>query len=97
LRSFRPKVGIPVADNTYHWPVAHERIKTEHAGAKNGGGAWMNRTEAKQAAKHRRRQEDQAAAQRQEEGKVEDQWAMANAREAICEERWRALDGDSRR
>jgi len=27
--------------------MAYERIKTEHAGAKNGGGAWMTRAEAK--------------------------------------------------
>jgi hypothetical protein len=38
--------------------MAYERIKTEHAGAKNGGGAWMTRTEAKQASKRKRRQAD---------------------------------------
>jgi hypothetical protein len=26
--------------------MGYERIKTEHAGAKNGGGAWMTRDEA---------------------------------------------------
>jgi hypothetical protein len=35
--------------------MAYGRVKTEHAGAKNGGGAWMTRFEAKRAAKHRRR------------------------------------------
>lgn len=35
--------------------MAYGRIKTEHAGAKNGGGAWMTRAEAKQAAKRKRR------------------------------------------
>jgi hypothetical protein len=38
--------------------MAYERIKTEHAGAKNGGGAWTTRTEAKQTAKRQRRQVD---------------------------------------
>jgi hypothetical protein len=38
--------------------VGHERIKTEHAGAKNDGGAWITRAEAKQSAKRKRRQID---------------------------------------
>jgi hypothetical protein len=38
--------------------MAYERIKTEHAGAKNGGGAWMTRAEAKRASKCKRRQAD---------------------------------------
>lgn len=42
--------------------MGYERIKTEHAGAKNGGGAWMTRAEAKQTAKHKRRQADKQAA-----------------------------------
>lgn len=44
------------ADNQYHLGMAYERIKTEHAGAKNGGGAWMMRADAKQTAKRKRRQ-----------------------------------------
>lgn len=36
--------------------MAYGRIKTEHSGAKNGGGAWMTRFEAKRASKRRRRQ-----------------------------------------
>jgi hypothetical protein len=36
--------------------VGYERIKTEHAGPKNGGGAWMTRTEAKESATRKRRQ-----------------------------------------
>jgi hypothetical protein len=83
----RPKVGISVADNTYHRPVAYERIKPEHNGAKNGGGAWMTRAEAKQAAKRQRRQIDAIEASAPARG-AEDHWAAANAREAICEERW---------
>jgi hypothetical protein len=75
--------------------MAYERIKTEHAGAKNGGGGWMTRAEAKQTARHQRRRADQTEAQG-EGGEVEDHWATANAREAIREERWRAFDGDSR-
>lgn len=39
-------------------PVACKSIKTEHAGAKNGGGAWMTRAEAKKSAKRKRRQTD---------------------------------------
>lgn len=38
--------------------MAYKRIKTEHAGAKNGGGAWMTRAEAKENAKRKRRQID---------------------------------------
>jgi len=38
--------------------MGYERIKTEHAGAKNGGGAWMKRAAAKQTAKHKRREID---------------------------------------
>jgi hypothetical protein len=38
--------------------MGHGRIKTEHSGAKNGGGAWMTRFRAKQASKRRRRQAD---------------------------------------
>lgn len=42
--------------------MGYERIKTEHAGAKNGGGTWMTRAEAKQTARRRRRQIDRQAA-----------------------------------
>ena len=42
--------------------MAYERIKTEHAGAKNGGGAWMTRAEAKENARHRRRRQDKEVA-----------------------------------
>ncbi len=38
--------------------MGFKRIKPEHSGAKNGGGAWMTRVEAKEAAKRQRRQED---------------------------------------
>ncbi len=41
--------------------MAYERIKTEHAGAKNGGGAWMTRAEAKRVSKRKRRQADKRA------------------------------------
>ncbi len=41
--------------------MAYERIKTEHAGAKNGDGAWTTRAEAKRTAKRRRRQADRQA------------------------------------
>ncbi len=41
--------------------MGYERIKAEHAGAKNGGGAWMTRAEAKQTAKRKRRQTDKHA------------------------------------
>lgn len=42
--------------------MAYERIKIEHAGAKNGGGAWMTRAEAKENSRRRRRQLDKQAA-----------------------------------
>ncbi len=84
------------ADNSYHSFVAHEKIKTEHAGAKNGGGAWMTRAEAKQMAKRQRRQADKAhhelASYLDKEApsteERENRWAAENAREALREERW---------
>jgi hypothetical protein len=51
--------------------LAYERIKTEHAGAKNGGGAWMTRAEAKQTAKHKRRR---AGKQETENDQTIDEW-----------------------
>ena len=36
-------------------------IKTEHAGAKNGGGHWGPRAEAKQISRQRRRAADKRA------------------------------------
>jgi hypothetical protein len=68
--------------------LAYERIKTEHAGAKNGGGAWMTRAEAKGTAKRQRRQANRAEAQQEGASELEDRWANANAREAIREEQW---------
>jgi hypothetical protein len=62
--------------------VAYERIKTEHAGAKNGGGAWMTRDEAKQAAKRQRRQADKAATQIEAQDEVSDKPEMAELPEA---------------
>jgi hypothetical protein len=41
--------------------VAYKSDKTKHAGAKNGGGVWMTRAEAKEAAKRKRRQLDKQA------------------------------------
>ena len=34
------------------------KIKTEHAGAKNGGGHWGSRSEAKKVSKKHRREKD---------------------------------------
>jgi hypothetical protein len=75
------------SDNLYHVPVVHERIKTEHAGAKNGGGVWMTRAAAKEAAKRQRHRTDEidAALSTNEHA---DRWATANAHEAIREEQW---------
>ena len=67
--------------------MANGRIKTEHVGAKNDGGAWMTRAEAKQTAKRQRRQEDEAESALSTED-CEDGWAKANARAAVQEERW---------
>lgn len=38
--------------------------KTEHAGAKNGGGYWGKRIDAKLYSRRRRRQQDKRAVQR---------------------------------
>jgi riboflavin biosynthesis pyrimidine reductase len=67
--------------------MAYERIKTEHAGAKNGGGAWMTRAEAKQTAKRQRRQADEIETALSTEER-DNHWATTNAREAIREEQW---------
>lgn len=42
----------------YRRIVGYKQVKTDHAGAKNGGGAWMTRTEAKESARRKRRQAD---------------------------------------
>jgi hypothetical protein len=42
----------------YRSTVGYKQVKTEHAGAKNGGGAWMTRAEAKESARRKRRQAD---------------------------------------
>jgi hypothetical protein len=76
-----------IADNSYHAAIAYERIKPEHAGAKNGGGAWMTRAEAKQTAKRQRRRGDGFDGALSADVR-EDLWAIANAREAVSEERW---------
>jgi riboflavin biosynthesis pyrimidine reductase len=67
--------------------MAYERIKTEHAGTKNGGGAWINGAEAKQTAKRQRRRADEIETALSTEER-DNRWATANAREAIQEERW---------
>jgi len=41
--------------------TARSRIKTEHAGAKNGGGYWGRRVQAKTESRIKRRQDDRAA------------------------------------
>jgi hypothetical protein len=41
----------------------------------------MTRTEAKQTARHQRRQQDEVEAQREEDERHQDRWAMANVRE----------------
>jgi hypothetical protein len=63
---FDRRLRKSVSDNLYHAPMAYGRIATEHAGPKNGGGAWMMRAEAKQAAKRKRRQADKKATVRAE-------------------------------
>jgi hypothetical protein len=40
--------------------TARSRIKTEHAGAKNGGGHWGLRVEAKAESRVKRRHDDRA-------------------------------------
>lgn len=42
--------------------MGHKRIKTDHAGGKNGSSAWLTRAEAKETAKRRRRQKGKDAA-----------------------------------
>lgn len=42
----------------YRRTVGYKQVKTEHTGAKNGGGAWMTRAEAKKSAGRKRRQAD---------------------------------------
>jgi hypothetical protein len=42
--------------------MAFRVTKTEHAGAKNGGGHWGTRAEAKQHSNRRRRQDEEFSA-----------------------------------
>ena len=55
----------------YRRAMGYKRVKTEHAGAKNGGGAWMTRAEAKESAKCKRRRADQEVV---EGGRSLDDW-----------------------
>jgi hypothetical protein len=45
--------------------MANEIVKSEHAGPKNGGGAWMARAEAKRQSNRRRRLNDRRLAERE--------------------------------
>ena len=45
--------------------MGFEAIKTEHAGAKNGGGHWGTRADAKTISNHARRVADRDEADRQ--------------------------------
>jgi hypothetical protein len=58
VRSIRPKVKDGVQTICIVLLMGYERIKSQHAGAKNGGGAWMTRADAKATAKRQRRQKD---------------------------------------
>lgn len=40
------------------------KLKTEHGGAKNGGGYWGTRADAKRASRKRRRQIDKSESQK---------------------------------
>lgn len=53
--SCRQGVGV------YGRVMSYERVKTEHAGAKPGGGAWMTRSEAKLVSRRKRRRVDELA------------------------------------
>jgi hypothetical protein len=55
--------------------MAYERIKSEHAGAKNGGGSWMTRAEAKRTAKRELRRLDEIEAALSTEDS-EDSWQV---------------------
>jgi len=43
----------------YPGSCGYKRVKTEHAGAKNSGGAWMTRAEARESARRKRRQAEE--------------------------------------
>jgi hypothetical protein len=47
--------------SVYSRVMSYERVKTEHAGAKNGGGAWMTRSQAKLVSRRKRRRADELA------------------------------------
>ena len=46
--------------------MSHSKCKTEHAGAKNGGGFYGKRAEAKAASRVKRRTADKEEAKKQE-------------------------------
>lgn len=54
------------------------KLKTEHTGAKNGGGYWGKREDAKRASRKRRRQIDKTQAQpyRETEAEIEARLAI---------------------
>jgi hypothetical protein len=54
--------------------MGYKRVKTEHGGAKNGGGAWMTRAEAKQSAKRKRRKAEQSMVRQEDIGRGKNPW-----------------------
>ena len=54
--------------------TTRSRIKTEHAGAKNGGGYYGRRAEAKTESGIRRRHDDRVAVEEELESIRDDSW-----------------------
>lgn len=59
--ALRASIG---GDPKFGHHMAFRIVKTEHNGAKNGGGAWMTRREAKEHSNRRRRQNDKLESRR---------------------------------
>jgi hypothetical protein len=57
-----------------------KKLKTEHAGAKNGGGFWGRREEAKTRSRSARRQQDKAIVRVINS----DEWCLAMELEGQC-------------
>ena len=53
-----------------------KNIKTEHSGAKNGGGYWGKREEAKTSSRKIRRANDKKEVKRQKENEVPPSYAL---------------------
>lgn len=58
IHTFPFLLSVPITSNWISENNMSRAVKTEHGGAKNGGGMWTTRSDAKQISKKLRRAKD---------------------------------------